>query len=96
MPFAGDVIETVGGVVSVIKVVEAVKSNGGKVVAVGVMVNRNPEDVNSDYLGVPFHALGVLKAEAFNADSCPLCKKEIPVNTKIGHGKKFLEEKRVI
>lgn len=79
--------------ISVKKVVEATKAIGGRVVAVGVMVNRNPQEVNSDFVGVPFHALGVLKAEAFDQAVCPLCAKGIPVNTKIGHGKKYMEEK---
>lgn len=79
--------------ISVKKVTDAVKAAGGRVVAVGVMVNRNPDGVNSDFVGAPFLALGVLKAEAFDEAVCPLCKKGVPVNTKIGHGKKYLEEK---
>ncbi|MBI3577651.1 phosphoribosyltransferase [Candidatus Gottesmanbacteria bacterium] len=78
---------------SVKKVVDAVRAIGGTVVAVCVMVNRDPEHVNSDLVGAPFSALGVLKAEAFDAAVCPLCKAGIPINTKIGHGKKYLEEK---
>lgn len=80
--------------ISVKKVVHAVKNCGGKVLAVGVMVNRNPDGVNSEFVGVPFTALSVLKADAHDADICPLCKKGVQINTKIGHGKKFLEEKK--
>lgn len=80
--------------ISVQKVVAAVKASGGKVVAVGVMVNRDPENVNSHSVGASFSALGVLKADAIAADFCPLCKKGVPINAKIGHGKKFLEEKQ--
>ena len=79
--------------ISVKKVVDAVKATGGNVVAVGGMGNRDPEHVNSQLGGAPFHALGVLKAEAFDEAVCPLCKKGVPINTKIGHGKKYLEEK---
>ncbi len=78
---------------SVKKVVDAVRTAGGTVVAVCVMVNRDPEHVNADLVGAPFSALGVLKAEAFDAAVCPLCKAGRPINIKIGHGKKFLEEK---
>lgn len=78
---------------SVKKVVDAVKSLGGNVVAVSVMVNRNPDNVNEAFVGVPFSALGVLKAEAFDENVCPLCSKNVPINTSIGHGKKYLEEK---
>lgn len=80
--------------ISVKKVVEAVKMNQGSIVAVCVMVNRNPEGVTSEFVGAPFSALGVLKAEAFDESDCPLCKKNIPINTSVGHGKKYLEEKK--
>ena len=79
--------------ISVKKTADAVRATGGTVVAVGVMVNRAPELVNSEFIGAPFYALGVLKAEAFDENVCPLCKKGIPINTTVGHGKKYLEEK---
>lgn len=79
---------------SVKKTVETVKKAGGKVVAVCVMVNRDPEKVTSKTVGAPFYSLGVFLAEAYDEKDCPLCKKNIPINTKIGHGKKYLEEKR--
>jgi len=79
---------------SVKKVVDSVKKAGGKVVAVGVMINRNPKEVNSKLMGSPFLSLGTLKAEAFDEKDCPLCKKNIPVNTTVGHGKKYLESKK--
>ncbi len=80
--------------ISVKKTVEAVKKSGGKVTAVGVMVNRNPEGVNEKLVGAPFFALGVFPAQAFTEKDCPLCKKNIPINTKIGHGKKYLESRK--
>lgn len=85
-------LTTTGG--SVAKVVQTVKSAGGKVVAVCVMVNRDPKNVNSKVVGAPFYALGVLKAEAFDEDRCPLCKKDAIINTTVGHGKKYLEAKK--
>ena len=80
---------------SVKKVVDTVKSAGGNVVMVGVMVNRNPENVNEDYMGTPFFSLGTFPAEAFSESECELCKKNVPVNVKIGHGKKFLSSKKI-
>jgi len=80
--------------ISVKKTVDAVRKAGGKVTAVGVMVNRNPSQVNSKFVGTPFFALGVFPAHAFDEKDCPLCKKGVPINTKIGHGKKFLEHKK--
>jgi orotate phosphoribosyltransferase len=83
---------TTGG--SVAKVVNTVREGGGEVVAVAVMVNRNPEEVTSKMFAAPFSSLAVLKAEAWDAKVCKLCSKGIPVNTTVGHGKKFLEKQR--
>ncbi len=84
-------LTTTGG--SVLKVVGSVKAAGGTVVAVSVMVNRNPDAVNADMMGAPFNALGVLKAEAFDEKDCPMCKAGVPINTMVGHGKKYMEGK---
>jgi orotate phosphoribosyltransferase len=85
-------LTTTGG--SVLKVVNTVKNAGGNVVAVGVMVNRAPETVNSDMMGVPFSSLAVLKAEAWDEADCPLCKQGVPINTTVGHGAQFLKNER--
>lgn len=87
-------LTTTGG--SVRKVVDSVKSAGGDVVAVCVMVNRDPENVNSEVVGAPFSALGVLKAVAYDEIACPLCKSGVQINTDVGHGKKYLQEKGLI
>lgn len=85
-------LTTTGG--SVKKVINSVKKAGGKVVGVGVMINRNPKEVNSKFLRSPFVSLDVLKAEAFDENKCPLCKLDVPINTSVGHGKKYLESKK--
>ena len=84
-------LTTTGG--SVRKVVDTVKATGGNVIAVCVMVNRDPEKVTSEVVGGPFSALGVIKASAFDEAACPLCKENVPINTDVGHGKKYLEAK---
>lgn len=84
-------LTTTGG--SVKKVVETVKKVGGNVVAVCVMVNRDPENVTSETIGAPFDSLGILKAKAVDEADCELCKKNVPINTDVGHGRKYLEEK---
>lgn len=80
--------------ISVRKTVQAVKKAGGKVVSVCVMVNRDKENVNAKTVGAPFQALGTFPAVAYDPSNCPLCRKNIPVNVKIGHGKKFMEHKK--
>lgn len=79
--------------ISVKKVVAAVRKAGGTVVGVCVMVNRDPEHVTSQVVDAPFSALATFRVDQFDANACPLCQKEVPINTVIGHGKKFLEEK---
>ncbi len=85
-------LTTTGG--SVKKVVDSVRHAGGNVIAVGVMVNRDPENVNETTIGAPFFALGILRAEAFDEKDCHLCENGVPINTDVGHGRKYLEEKR--
>lgn len=86
-----DVTNTGG---SVKKLVGEVKARGGNIVQVYVMVNRSPKAVNAEFIGAPFAALGVLPAEAWEEKDCPLCARNIPINTNFGHGKKYLEEKK--
>lgn len=79
--------------ISVKKVVEVTKKIGGIVVAVCVMVNRDPEKVNSKMMGAPFYSLGVFKADSYDEKSCPLCRRKIPINIKVGHGKEYLKQR---
>jgi orotate phosphoribosyltransferase len=74
------------------KVIKAVQEVSGNIVGVCAMVNRNKE-VNSKALGVPFEALSEFFVPLYSAVGCPLCKSGIPINTTIGHGKKYLENK---
>jgi len=85
---------TTGG--SVKKVVGSVTSARGSVVSIGVMVDRSPLDnpASDDSLGAPFFALGRLPVELYDADTCPLCKKNIMINSSVGHGGKFLASKK--
>ena len=76
------------------KVVEAIRAAGGKVTGVCVMVNRNPDEVTEAYFGAPFFALDTFKVEAYDEKDCPMCKSGVPVNTTVGHGKRFLEAKK--
>lgn len=85
-------ITNTGG--SVKKLVAEVKAKGGNIVQVYVMVNRDPKNVTADTIGAPFAALGILPAEAWEAKDCPLCANHVPINTGVGHGKKYLEERQ--
>lgn len=84
-------LTTTGG--SIKKVVDKVREHGGRVVAVCLMVNRNPKLVKSDVVGAPLFSLCEMQANAWNPDKCPLCKQQVPINTTVGHGKKFLESR---
>ena len=82
-------LTTTGG--SVMKVVQTVRAAGGNVFEVCVMVNKDPENVNTKTLGVPFSALGEYPVPTYTSEECPLCAAKVPVNTTVGHGKKFIE-----
>ncbi len=86
-------LTTTGG--SVKKVVESVKGAGGDVIQVCVMVNRDPQNVNSESIGAPFSSLAVLEAESWDEADCPLCEQNVPINTTVGHGKQFVEAKKL-
>lgn len=84
-----DVTNTGG---SVIKVINSVNLAGGNVVAVSVIVNRDPEGITAESLGVPFYPLAQMKASYWKEEECPLCKKNVPVNTIVGKGKEYLQK----
>lgn len=81
-------IVTTGG--SMQKTSEAVRNAGGNLIAVCAMVNKN-KDLDRKALGVDFDSLAELFISTYAAGECPLCKNDIPINTAVGHGKKFLE-----
>ena len=67
------------------------KAAGGNVVEICVIVNRDPDNVNTDTIGYPFSSLDVLMVESWKEEDCPMCKEGKPVNTELGHGKKYME-----
>lgn len=78
---------------SVKKVIDAVRDAGGKIIGVCVMINRDPKNVNSETLGVPFESLSEYIVPDYESNKCPFCAAGIPINTKVGHGKQFLDNK---
>ena len=81
-------IITTGG--SILKTIEAVKNAGGNIVGACAMVNKN-SNLDKNIFHVPFNALAELFVETYEANVCPLCKNNVPINTNVGHGKKYLE-----
>lgn len=67
---------------------------GGNVVGLGVLCNRGgitPPDVAD----VPrITALVNVKLDAWDAAACPLCERNVPINTDVGHGRQFLDSRR--
>ncbi len=86
--------DTVATGLSVNKMIDVAKKFETQIQAMGVLVNRVPKDINSETLGVPFSALCEIPAETFEEKDCPMCKAGLPINTKVGHGKKYLESKQ--
>jgi orotate phosphoribosyltransferase len=84
-------IITTGG--SLFKTIKAVQEAGGNIISSCAMVNKN-KDIKESLSGVPFYALSDSFVFTYEANVCPLCKNKIPINTKVGHGKKFLDSKK--
>ncbi len=85
--------DTVATGLSVNKMIDVVKKFGGQIQAMTVIVNRVPKEINSQTLGVAFSSLVEILADTYKEKACPMCKEAVPINTTVGHGKKFLEEK---
>lgn len=84
-------LTTTGG--SIKKVVETVRSAGGNIVGAIAIVNRG--GVTREQVGNPdeFQSLVNLHLESWEAAECELCKKGIPVNTDVGHGREYAAQK---
>lgn len=80
---------TTGG--SVRRVVDLARETGAEVVGVVAMLNRGGVDIEA--VGNPPHFEAIIEAnlKSWPAEECDLCAKGVPVNTKIGKGKKFVE-----
>lgn len=84
-------ITTTGG--SVKKVIESVRHAGGEVTGVCVLVNRDPENINAEFITAPFTALAQVKAQAWDETECPMCQSNTPINTTVGKGREYLAKK---
>ena len=85
-------VVTTGG--SVKKVINSVHKEGGTVVAACSIVNKDPVNINPELIGVPYDYLTIVDVDVYNEKDCPLCKKGVPIDVTLGHGKKYLEEKK--
>jgi len=83
-------IVTTGG--SVKKVIDSVHREGGKVLAACSIVNKDPEHINPAFMGVPYEYLTIIGVDVYDEKDCPLCKKGVPINTTVGHGRVYLEK----
>jgi len=78
-----DVITTGG---STQEVINAVRNAGGKIVAVGCLIDRRYEPITGSYrsggqakFDYPLVSLVKLEIENYDPQECPLCKKNIPL-----------------
>ena len=56
--------------------VDAVNALGGKIVGIGVLVDRSPEKID---FGLPFFSCHRTEVIAYKPDECPLCAQKIPL-----------------
>lgn len=87
--------DTIATGFSVHKMIDVVRQFGGNIVAMGVIINRVPKEINAQTLQIPlFSSLCEIPEDTFDEKDCPQCKSGVPVDTELGHGKKFLEGKK--
>jgi len=83
---------TTGG--SAKKVIEVTRALGGNIIGLGVLCNRGgitPQDVVDP---PKFFALVNVKLDAWDEAECPLCTKNVPINTDVGKGREYLARKK--
>lgn len=68
-----DVITTGG---SVNEAMRLVKTKGAKIVGLGAIIDRSPDDIN---LNIPFKSLARIEIKTYSAQDCPLCKKGMAI-----------------
>src|SRR3989338_6347073 len=71
------------------KAADSIRKAGGNVVMVSVIVNRDKRNVTTKTVGYPFRPLSEFKIDSFEENECPLCKKNVPINIEVGHGKEY-------
>ncbi len=84
-------ILTTGG--SVKKVIDTARNIGANIVGLGVLCNRGGITANDVSNPPELFALVDVKFDAWDEADCPLCAKKMPVNTDVGHGRKYVQSK---
>ena len=87
--------DTVATGSSVMKVIERVREAGGTVVALSLVVNRDPKHITESTFGVPMNALVELEMQSFAEGEVPEWLQKMPIRTDVGHGATYLREKGV-
>lgn len=86
-----DILNTGG---SAKKVIETTRAFGGNVIGLGVLCNRGgitPKDVANP---PKLFALANINLDAWDEAECPLCAKNVLINSDIGKGKEYLARKK--
>jgi orotate phosphoribosyltransferase len=83
---------TTGG--SVKKVIETATTIGATIVGVAALCNRG--GLSKEMLGdIPkLHALLEISLDSWAEENCPLCEKNIPINTAVGKGADFVARRK--
>lgn len=85
---------TTGG--SAKKVIEAVRAHGGLTIGLGAICNRGGVRAQ-DMANIPIMiSLVNMNLETWHERGCPMCAKNIPINTNVGKGREFLARKKLV
>ncbi len=83
---------TTGG--SAKKVFDAVYALGGNVIGLGAIYNRGGVTEGDIGLLPELYSLTSIDLKSWEADECPLCAADTPINTTVGKGREFLANKQ--
>lgn len=74
------------------KLVKVVRKAGGIIIGVSGICNRG---VTQEDLNVP-KLRSLIDMEVWDENECPLCKRNVPINTNVGRGREFLEQRKFL
>jgi orotate phosphoribosyltransferase len=85
---------TTGG--SVKKVIDAARGIGADIVGLAVLCNRGGVTAKDVSDPPELFSLVNVKLDAWDEADCPMCAKNVPINTDVAHGRQYLAKKKAL
>jgi orotate phosphoribosyltransferase len=79
---------------SVKKVIDAARAIGANIVGLAVLCNRGGVTAKDVSDPPELFSLINVKLDTWDEADCPLCARNVPINTEVGHGRQYLARKK--